>query len=194
MWGGSIYLWSYLNGLFASLGGCTLPVLSLLAAKLTDKNFNKWRFLLEFFLAQFILFALLNIATATIYTVFEYLQPLLLLLAAIITFGLGATLYLGKPIPLPTTGSIYGLALSPCSVGFAVATAATSTGYITAILNALLFALGIVTPIAAILLMLHSAEPFLKRSSTLEKLSVLLLFLVSFYLTYLAGSSWRWIP
>ena len=159
-----------------------------------DESFNKWSFLLEFFLAQFLLFSLLNLATATVYSFFENLQPILLLLASIITFLLAAALYLGKPLPIPLTGGLYGLALSPCSIGFAIATAATSINYALALLNALLFSLGVLTPITMVALLLHSAEPFIKRGDLLEKLSVLLLFLVSFYLAYLAGSSWRWLP
>ncbi len=145
-------------------------------------------------MAQFLLFAALNLATAAVYTIFEDLQPILLLIAALITFLLGTSLYLGKPLPIPATGGLYGLALSPCSIGFAIATAATSINYVVAIFNAFLFALGVITPIAIIALLIHSAEPFVKRGALLEKLSVFLLFLVSFYLAYLAGSSWRWLP
>ncbi|NPA86724.1 MAG: hypothetical protein GXO00_01830 [Candidatus Diapherotrites archaeon] len=180
--------------MFASLGGCTLPVLSVLAAKLNDKSFNRWRFVLEFFAAQFLLFSLLNLAVATVYTLFEFLQPILLLLAAIITFALAVSLYLGKPLPVPVSGGIYGIALSPCSIGFAVAASTTSTDYVTAILNAFFFSLGVTTPIAAILFVLESAEPIQRRAHLIEKLSVALLFIVSFYLAYLAGASWRWLP
>lgn len=194
MRGGNINLWSYVNGFFASLGGCTLPVLSVLAAKVSDPSFNKWRFLLSFFLAQFVLFSLFNLSVASIYSLFQEIQPFLLLLAALLTFTLAAGIYMGKPINVPSLGGLYGIALSPCSIGFVVATAASSFTYFDAVLNALLFSLGIVTPLTVIALLLRSTSSLMKHAALLERLSVLLLVVTSFYLAYLAGSSWRWIP
>ncbi len=180
---------AYINGFFAGLSGCVLPVLSILIAQK-----NKGRFILEFFITQFALFAALNLAFAAVYTIFEWLQPILLLIASIITFYSAYMLYTGKSVAMPSSGALYGLALSPCSIGFAIATATTSFGWILAITNAFLFALGIATPIAVVGLVLNKSDFLLKNNKRIEQASVILLVLVSYYLAYLAGASWRWIP
>ena len=180
---------AYVSGFFAGLSGCVLPVLSVLIAQR-----DKYRFVIEFFITQFLLFAALNLAFAAIYAAFQWVQPILLLIAAAITFYSAYTIYTGKEFPLPASGALYGLALSPCSIGFAVATATTSFGWITAILNALLFALGIITPIFVVAVVLKSSDAYLRHAKWFERATVLLLILVSYYLAYLAGASWRWVP
>jgi len=180
---------AYLNGFFAGLSGCVLPVLSIMITKK-----NKYRFVLEFFLAQFILFAALNLAFAWVYSVMEWIQPVLLLIAAVITFLSAYAIYTGKQMPVPSSGALYGVALSPCSIGFAIATATTSFGWIHAIINAFLFALGIVTPIAVVAFILQDTHILVRHGKWFERASVLLLVLVSYYLAYLAGASWRWVP
>ena len=182
-------MFAYPNGFFAGLSGCVLPVLSVMITKK-----NRYRFVLEFFLAQFILFAAMNLAFAWVYSVVEWIQPVLLLIAAGITFWSAYTIYTGKRIPVPSSGALYGIALSPCSIGFAIATATTSFGWIQAIVNAFLFALGIVTPIAVVAFILQHSDIFVKHGKWFERASVLLLVLVSYYLAYLAGASWRWAP
>ncbi len=180
---------AYVNGFFAGLSGCVLPVLSVMITKR-----DRLRFLLEFFLAQFLLFATLNLAFAWVYSVVEWIQPILLLIAAGITFWSAYTIYTGRQMPVPSSGALYGIALSPCSVGFAIATATTSFGWISAIANAFLFALGIVTPIAVVAFILQRSDVFMRHGKWFERASVLLLVLVSYYLAYLAGASWRWVP
>ncbi|MDN5358237.1 MAG: hypothetical protein PWP76_80 [Candidatus Diapherotrites archaeon] len=180
---------AYVNGFFAGLSGCVLPVLAVLVSKK-----NKYRFVAEFFLAQFLLFALLNLFFAAVYQYFEWLQPILLLIAAGVTFYSAYSIYTGKSFGIPSSGALYGLALSPCSIGFAVATATTSFGWVTAIANAFLFALGIVTPIAVVAFILKSVNTVVSKSKWIEHASVFLLVLVSYYLAYLAGASWRWVP
>ncbi|NPA76456.1 MAG: hypothetical protein GXN93_01730 [Candidatus Diapherotrites archaeon] len=180
---------AYVNGFFAGLSGCVLPALSVMITKK-----NRMRFVLEFFLAQFALFSVLNLAFAWVYTAIEWIQPILLLVAAGITFWSAYAIYTGKQMPAPHSGALYGIALSPCSIGFAIATATTSFSWITAITNALLFALGIITPIAIIAFIFQRSDVFLHHGKWFERASVALLVLVSYYLAYLAGASWRWIP
>ncbi len=180
---------AYVNGFFAGLSGCVLPVLSIMVTKR-----RPFRFVLEFFATQFLLFAALNLAFAWIYSAFEWIQPILLLIAAVVTFYSAYAIYVGRQANIPTSGALYGLALSPCSIGFAVATATTSFSYISAVWNAFLFALGIVTPIAVVAFILQRSDIFMKHGKWFERASVTLLILVSYYLAYLAGSSWRWVP
>ncbi len=180
---------AYVNGFFAGLSGCVLPALSVMITRR-----DPLRFVAEFFVMQFLLFAAMNLAFAWIYSAFEWIQPVLLLIAAVITFYSAYTIYTGKQMNIPTSGALYGLALSPCSIGFAVTTATTSFSYLVAILNAFLFALGIVTPIAIVAFILQRSDVFMKHGMWFERASVALLVLVSYYLAYLAGSSWRWVP
>lgn len=180
---------AYVNGFFAGLSGCVLPVLSVLITKR-----NKYRFVLEFFLAQLLLFSLLNVSLALVYGAFQWLQPIFLLLGSFITFYSAYIIYIAKPINIPGSGAVYGIALSPCSIGFAIATSTLSFNVIDALLNALLFSLGIITPIAVLAFLLHGTEKYVSNSRWFEILSVVILIIVSYYLAYLAGSTWRWSP
>ncbi len=180
---------AYVSGFFAGLSGCVLPVLSIMITRR-----NKLRFLAEFFIAQFPLFAALNLALATAYRFVSWIQPPLLLAAAAITFYSAYTIHTGRSSKIPASGALYGIALSPCSIGFAVATATTSFTWISAILNAFLFALGIITPLAIVAFVLRRSSAVLTGSRWLERASVALLIAVSAYLAYLAGASWRWVP
>ncbi len=187
-------MWAYLNGIFASLGGCTLPVLSMLVAKAKDKNFNRVRFLLEFLVVQFLIFSAINIGAASFYAIFREIQPIMLLIASIITLYIAFEMYRGRGVNLPAVGGIYGIALSPCSVGFAVATAAMSMDVYNAILNAFLFSLGVVTPLIVVMFIIQSVEPFMRYGDEIELFGSVLLVIVAAYLAFLAGSGWRWVP
>ncbi len=189
MLNGGSGLFAYVNGLFAGMGTCTLPVLSLLAAQR-----GRVRFVLQFFVAQFILFSALNLAYATMYTVLEAIQPLLLLFTSILTFLIAFFLYRGISFNVPGAGGLYGVAFSPCSVGFAVAAVGASVDVFSAIANAFLFALGIATPLFVVAFVLRSSDVVLRHGHRIERAAIALLVIVSYYLAYLAGASWRWIP
>ncbi|GEM_PF-3141436 len=180
---------AYVSGFFAGLSGCVLPALSVMITRR-----NPVKFLMEFFVAQFLLFSALNLAFAAAYHIISWIQPVLLLLAAAITFYSAYTMYTGKAMRIPTTGALYGLALSPCSIGFAVATATTSFTIISAIINAFLFALGIITPLAVVAIIMKKNSALIAGNKWIERASVALLVAVSAYLSYLAGASWRWVP
>ncbi len=189
MLGGGTGLLPYLNGLFAGLGSCVLPVLSVMIVKR-----NKLRFIGEFFIAQLAVFLAVALAFSAAYNLVEWSRPFLLLIASFVTFYSAFSIYTGAKVPVPASGALYGLALSPCSIGFVTATASTSFGWIEAVINAFLFSLGTITPLTVVAFILQGTDNLVRHGKWIERTSVLLLLLVSYYLAYLAGSSWRWIP
>ena len=70
----------------------------------------------------------------------------------------------------------------------------TGPRWITAIADAFLFALGIVTPIAMVAYILQRSDIFVRHRKWFQRASVLLLVLASYHFAYLAGASWRWVP
>ncbi len=185
----------YISGLMASFGGCSLPVLSIIASEsASDRRFKPVRFVFGFFISQFLLFAALNLSVSAFYRVFQGIQPILLALASLLTFYIATANYLGKSLP-GLSGSVYGIALAPCNLGFAIFEASSSFSYLIAIYNALAFSLGISTPLIAIAFFVRDLHrKLIKHGDRIEKASFALLVLISYYLAYLAGSSWRWWP
>ena len=178
----------------SSLSGCTLPALALIVSQFKQKATSKMVFLLEFFTAQLIIFTLINVSAALFYSFFVEVQPLILLISSFITLYFAYAILAGKLPSFKHVGGLYGVALSPCSLGFVVATAASSVDVYSAVFNSFFFALGIITPILVFAVFSEALKAVQEHYRKVELMSALLLILVAMYLAYLAGSNWRFLP
>ncbi len=185
-----------MSGILASLSGCVLPVFGIIAYRIAkEKNFNPLKFVFSFFLAQFAIFALINMSISAFYALFREAQPVVMLLAGVITLYTAVSNYLGKTAFNLASGSLYAIALAPCNLGFLVYQASTSRNFVKAVANAFSFALGVSTPLALVAFFSNSFQKFLSvHGEKIETASFILLVLISYYLAYLAGSTWRWVP
>ncbi len=199
----------FFNGILAGLSGCIFMIFPILLKYIYEekKDSRKGLFLFSFglMLSQFFIFSIINIFSSFLRNYIVFFQSLMTIIAGVLLFFIFyMSQFKDKNIISKSTkrknnlflyGFFFGFTLTSCSFGFLVGSLGFSfdTNIIGALLNGLIFSIGLILPILILAFFFNSlnliVDKYQKHYRKIKTFSNYILLLLSYYFLYQGFSS-----